>query len=139
VKTSNWPAWLTQYVVPLLILIASLPLILLLVYLTGADLYILWVFVVLPVLSFLTALVLRPAHAWVVPAVMVVLLLIVYSVSWYALGHGPAQQANLLVLVLILVIPVGGSLTVMTWAGRALGQAARHHATRGNGPQAPAT
>lgn len=138
-KTVDWRAWFWQYVVPLLIFIASFAVMAWLMSRTGEDLDLLWLFVVFPVLAFGCGLVFQPRRSWVVPLCVVIGMVVVGAVNMYVLGRGAIVRPTPIGFVLAIVFLVGVPLTFLMWVGRSLRQLVGGHAGRHRGPRAPAT
>jgi hypothetical protein len=122
-KTVDLRAWGWHYGLPLLIFVASIPVILGIGELTGDDLDFLLFFGVFPMLSLLVGLLFRPPHAWVIPAIVLVAFLAVASWSMYVLDQGPTQKPDPAAFVLLFVFVVGLPMTVLIWIGRSLREA----------------
>jgi hypothetical protein len=107
--------WVCRHGLPLLVLLGLLPL----MVVTRSDVDVLWHFVVFPMFAFITAMLLRPAHVLVVPAIFVPLLTTFCLKARYAFEGGhlrwPDPGTHLMV-----VFAGGSPMRESIWAGRAL-------------------
>jgi hypothetical protein len=109
VLTEEWQEWLWQYVLPFVVIVASLarPL----WEYDGAAPVLVWLFSSAPIMLFLSGLCCRPARVWIVP-------LGVILVFWVngIVNLGNDGFALLVPLAILLGVP----LTLCVWAGKAV-------------------
>jgi hypothetical protein len=130
-STLNQTVWIKQYAVPALLVIALGPIWILI----WGDLNIL-AFGAAFVLAFVTGLLLRPAHAWIMPATVVA----VFAAVVYVLEMlGASEPETNVGLIPGLTLIVGLPLTLLTWLGRELGRILPGHARQQAGPNVPTT
>jgi hypothetical protein len=118
-KRLPWHAWTMQYVLPAVILLGSLAI----MFLFSNDPDMVWIFVIAPILTFLTAFVVRPERSWVAP--LAVTLLIATAIVVAALLDRVEPRDSLMSMYWWTGLFVGLPLTLFTWLGRGVGMVFR--------------
>lgn len=111
-KAVNWQSWMWQYLLPIAILVLSVPLTYLIAdgVLGHEDPDIFWVLVIAPIIAFLIGFVVRPKITWVIPIVAVVM----FEVA-VAAGRGIDAAAETSFAVVALL---GLPMWFLIWAGQ---------------------
>jgi hypothetical protein len=114
-ETNGWRSWLRPYVWPTLAMIVAIAISVLLFDESISGFI---AFVVCWTLAFLTGYSLRPVHAWVTPAVLVVLGVIA---SYVAAEIGDYDPPGGIWVFIGLVILAGAPLAFLIWIGKEIG------------------
>lgn len=110
-----WRAWTPQYILPTLLLLGSLAV----MALIANDPDMVWIFIVAPLIAFLTAAIWLPERPWVAPLATAVLLTVALVAG--ALLDLVDPRGSVLTAALFTVAIVALPLTVATWLGTGIG------------------
>lgn len=114
-----WRTRTVQYVMPTVILLGSLAV----MFLFSDDPDMVWIFIVAPVVAFLTAFVVLPQRVWITP--LAVTLLIATTIVVAALLDQVEPRDSLVSMYWWTGLFVGLPLTLFTWLGSGFGLAFR--------------